>query len=179
MFRQQAILKLPLVAASAVAIVWLLGKWRPRSRGLLGACVGLCLGWGLALHLTQDVTASQWVRRIKAERTRALAPVLTNHSALLAYRGFKDSASPLLFDRDIVILDVRADMGASAPALVREMLGQVRWIFLLADGMAADFPSARLETSGSCACQPIQCSSANWWTSGEEVVAQEQACLIA
>ena len=137
MARQIVVLKAPLLCAVSLALLWI---WRSRERVptiLLSGAVGLCLGWGLALHLAQDVTASHWVRGAKLARTEALARLLPDRSAFLAYKGSKDAAAPLLFDRDIVILDVRADEGRDAPALIGELFGQGRRVFLLEDG----FPS--------------------------------------
>ena len=57
---------------------------------------------------------------------------------MIAYWGFRDLLTPLLFDRDIVIVDARADQGADAPTLIRELLHNDRRVFLLDER----FPSA-------------------------------------
>ena len=67
-----------------------------------------------------------------------LAEVLPERAAYLAYRGFKDSAVPLLFDHDIVILDVRADEGKDGAALVGQLLRQGRRVFLSEQGLPPD-----------------------------------------
>jgi hypothetical protein len=59
---------------------------------------------------------------------------LPDRSALVAYWGFKDAAFPLLFDRDIVILDARADEGRDAPLLIQELMDQNRRVFVLTSG---------------------------------------------
>jgi hypothetical protein len=100
--------------------------------------MGICLGWGLALHLSDDLPASHALRRFKLGRTTALARVLPDHSAFVAYWAHKDAAVPLLFDRDIVILDAIGDDGQDAPLLIRDLLGRGRRVFVLQDGFPAD-----------------------------------------
>jgi hypothetical protein len=138
--QQRLILKVPLLLASGLALVWLVARSRPRLRPLVVAAAGLCLGWGLALHLLDDVPASRRLRSANLAETDALAGVLTDGSALVAYWGGKDAAFPLLFDRDIVILDARADEGKDAPLLIRQLLDRHRRVFLLESG----FPEAVL-----------------------------------
>jgi len=74
----------------------------------------------------------------------ALAPVLPDGSALVGYTANKDAAFPLLFDRDIVILDARGDEGADAPALIRELLARNRRVFVLQSGFKPEVLTAVL-----------------------------------
>ena len=92
----------------------------------------------MTLHVVDDVAASDRLRARKQAETEALGRVLTDGSALVAYSGSKDGAVPLLFDRDIVILDARADEGKDAPILIRELLGRGRRVFLLQDGFPGE-----------------------------------------
>jgi hypothetical protein len=88
----------------------------------------------LTLHLADDVPVSRRLRARKLVETEALAGVLTDGSALVAYTGYKDAAFPLLFDRDIVIMDARADEGKDAQILIRELLDRNRRVFVLLSG---------------------------------------------
>jgi hypothetical protein len=91
----------------------------------------------MMLHLADDVTASHELRATKLAEMQQLDAALPDDSALLAYTGYKDAAFPLLFNRDIVILDARGDEGADAPRLIRELLDRRRKVFLLGSGFPA------------------------------------------
>jgi hypothetical protein len=134
--RELAILKVPLLLAAVSAGLWFAARSRPRTRPILAAAAGVCLGWGLTLHVADDVAASRRLRARKADETRSLASVLTDGSALVAYTGYKDAAFPLLFDRDIVILDVRGDEGVDAPMLIAELLAHKRRVFVIQSGFS-------------------------------------------
>jgi hypothetical protein len=129
--QQLALLKLPILLSAALGVLWVLGRSRARLRPALYTAAGVCLAWGLTVHLASDVAASHRLRTRKLVETEALAGVLTNGSALVAYAGSKDAAVPLLFDRDLVILDARADEGKDAPLLIRELLARNRRVFVL------------------------------------------------
>ena len=90
------------------------------------------------MHLASDVPASHRLRGRKLAETEALKGILMNGSALVAYSGAKDAAVPLLFDRDLVILDARADEGKDAPILIRELLALNRRVFVLENGFPGD-----------------------------------------
>jgi hypothetical protein len=135
---QLAVLKTPLLLAVGLGLAWILTKMRLPARRALAVTVGMCLGWALTLHLVDDVRNSQRVRRYNLGRTSAMAAVLDDRSALVAYWWHKDPAVPLLFERDIVILDARADEGRDAPKLVRALMRDGRRVFLLEDGFPSD-----------------------------------------
>ena len=99
--------------------------------------------------------------RRKLAETQALGRVLPDGSALVAYTGYKDAAVPLLFDRDIVILDARADEGKDAPILIRELLGRNRRVFVLEDGFPGEVLSGVL--SGWQVCRSRTRDRA-WWS---------------
>ena len=135
--RVVAILKTPLVLAGVFAIAWFTARTQIRARSIAGFAAGLCLGWGLLLHLADDVFASHRTRRYTMARTQALADVLPDRSALVAWWWHRDPAAVLLLDRDIVILDIWADNGRAAPALIRHLLDQGRRVLLLEDDVPA------------------------------------------
>jgi len=138
--RQVALLKVPLVLAAVLLVLASLAVLKTeRRRALpLAVAVGLCLGWGLGLHILDDLQASHALRRFKLARTAELERVLPDHSALVAYFANRDPAVPLLFHRDIVILDAVGDEGEDAPALIRELLAQGRRVFLLKSGFSPE-----------------------------------------
>jgi hypothetical protein len=141
LIRILALLKLPLVCSAALTILWFVARSRESARPVLAAAAGLCLGWGLTLHLLDDVQLDRRYRGRKLAETEALGRVLTNGSALFGYAASKDAPVALLFDRDIVILDMRADDGKDAPMLIRELLGRGRKVFLLQDGAPGELLS--------------------------------------
>jgi hypothetical protein len=132
--RQLALLKTPLLLSASIGVLWFFATFEGRFGAQLASAAGMCLAWGLTLHLADDVAASHRLRERKLEETRALDGVLPDDSALVAYTGYKDAAFPLLFDRDIVILDARADEGRDAPRLVGELLDRGRRVFVLESG---------------------------------------------
>lgn len=136
--RQLAILRIPLVLAAVLTILWLLDRAGYGSRFLLSLTVGACLAWGFTLHLSTDVLTAQALRRENRIRSEALKRVVPDGSALVAYRGNSNAAVSLLFDRDVVILDARADEGADAPSLIRALLARDRRVFVLENGFPAE-----------------------------------------
>jgi hypothetical protein len=136
--RQVAIMKLPLVFAAAVAALWSLhslGRGRPT---LFLAAIGTCLGWGLLLHLSSDVDMSQFMRAWNLARTRVLADVVPDGSAVIAHSGNTNAAVPLLMTRDIVILDAAADDCRDAPMLIRQLLAANRKVFVVEEGFSPE-----------------------------------------
>ncbi len=136
--RQWALLKVPLMMALALGILWFVARGRHRARLLLTVTAGVCLGWAMALHLGDDVAASRRLRSSNLEAVRALQAVLPDRSALITYWGSKDAVGPLLFDRDIVILDAHADEGKDAPMLIRELLARGRRVFVVQAGFPGE-----------------------------------------
>jgi hypothetical protein len=132
--RHVVLSKAPLIIAVLVALAWLAARthvavWLP-----VGSLLGVAFGWALTLHLADDVVGAHLLRRHNRDRGQVLSRVLPDRSALVVYWANRDAAVPLLFDRDIVILDAGADDGIDAPVLVRELLAQGRRVFLLPDG---------------------------------------------
>ena len=138
--RQLAVLKTPLLLALLLTVAWFLARRTMRAPKALAVTAGICLGWAFMLHM-DDVVASQRVRRFYQDRTAKLAGVLPDHSAFIAWWGLKHAAVPLLFDRDIVILDAYSDNGKDAPMLIRHLLSDGRRVVLLAN----EFPPEVLE----------------------------------
>lgn len=136
--RQRWLLYAPLALAGLLVAAWGVQRHVPRLRGMVVAAAAACLAWGFVLHLGSDLQTSRVLRQTNLEKTRALAQAIPrdapNGSALIAFWGNKDAAGPLLLDRDLVILDVRNDRGASARDLVDALLTRGRRVFLLATG---------------------------------------------
>ena len=153
--RQLAVMKTPLVLATLLAAAWVIARRRMKTPKTLAVIAGICLGWAFMLHM-DDVAASQRIRRFYQDRTAKLAGVLPDHSAFIAWWGNKHAAVPLLFDRDIVILDAYSDNGRDAPMLIRRLLSDGRKVVLCADGFPPDvldaviagFHASAIEVSG-------------------------------
>jgi hypothetical protein len=137
---QMALLRIPLVLA-----LLLIAAWFVRSKGygrlILPFLMGLCIGWGMFVHLFDDLSASRTRRGKNAAQLAVLESAIPDHSALFAYWGSKDVAAPLQLTRDVVILDVGADEGADAVRLSHELRLQNRRLFILTDV----FPDTVLE----------------------------------
>jgi hypothetical protein len=103
---------------------------------VLGATLGVCLGWGFATHISTDVVVSQFLRRGHADAAQSLAAVVPDHSALVAYWGNADPVGPILLERDIVVIQPRVDEGEDAPKLIRELLAMHRRVFVREDGFS-------------------------------------------
>jgi hypothetical protein len=132
--RQLLILKTPLLLAALVSLAWLATSLARVPPLVLAVSLGLSIGWAFSLHLIEDVTASQRLRRQNLATTQRLERAIPTHSALLAYWGAKDAAIPLVMTRNVVILDARADEGKDAPMLIQALLAQKRRVFFLASG---------------------------------------------
>jgi len=137
MFRQLAVLKTPLLLAVILAVAWLLTPDSEARRVFLSVTVGLCLGWGLMMHLGTDVLTSQAMRTASLARARAIAEVVPDRSAVIGHWGSKDAVGPLLLTRDIVVLDAWTDDGRDAPGLIRELLARERTVYVLEEGFTA------------------------------------------
>jgi hypothetical protein len=138
------LLKFPLILAALLLGLWFL-PWRGKARLLVPAVASACLGWGLALHLADDVEASRRLRRANYERTENLRAIVPDRSAVITYWGTKDAAGALMLDRDVVILDTRADAGKDAPMLIDELLAQQRRVFVIHSNFPRDVLSRVLE----------------------------------
>lgn len=126
--RNMAQLKLPLILAALLIAGTYLYRFQ---RSILSISLGACLGWAVAIHVGTDVAASRSKRADNLERFHVYSRVLPNHSAFFTYWGSKDAAGPLQLDRDVVILDLHADDGETAPQLAKEFLAQKRRVFVL------------------------------------------------
>ena len=128
------VMKAPLVLTTLLLATTWLGRRRLRAAPIASALVGASLGWGLAIHVGQDVIASQMRRLSSLERSKELGRVLPARSAVVAYWGMGTAAAPLLFDRDIVVADPRPDHGRTSTAIVRELLARRR-VFVIGAGL--------------------------------------------
>jgi hypothetical protein len=133
--RNLALLKLPLVMALGVLTLWWVDSHRAHVRTALLTLAGVSLGWGLTVHIVDDVAMAHRLRTANLSRTQIFERAIPDKSALLVYWGSKDAVGPVLLNRDLVVLDVHADAGRDAPMLIRELIGQGRRVFLLKDGV--------------------------------------------
>jgi hypothetical protein len=78
------------------------------------------------------------MRANNLRRTQALAAVIPDQSAIVAYWGNADAAGPLVFTRDVVILDAAADNVQDTPVLIRELLETRRRVFVLGAGFTPE-----------------------------------------
>jgi len=121
--RHLAIAYLPLLVAALFTALWLFAR---RRAGALALVAGLALGWAVALHLGDDLTASRGLRESNRQRLASVADDVPQGAAVFAFWGAKDSLGPLLLDHDAVIADPFADGGEAAPQLVTAFLAAGR-----------------------------------------------------
>jgi hypothetical protein len=133
-----ALMTVPLVLALGALVAWISSRFLSHGRNVLALMIGICLGWSLAVHLGQDLRGSHRSRNHNLSRMHALAPELTDGTVLVTYWGTKDAAVPLLFDRDFLILDLRADEGKDAALLIRDLLSRGRRVLVLEEEMPAE-----------------------------------------
>ncbi len=137
--RQWAILEIPLALSVVLFAVWIAIRMHwIGSRWAVGLAAGACLGWAFMLHLSEDISAANALRRHHLGRAQALDRVLPDRSALVAYWGQRIAPGALLLGRDIVIVDPWVDDGADAPVLVRELLATGRRVFVIRTQMPDD-----------------------------------------
>jgi hypothetical protein len=137
--RQFSILKAPLALSLLLLACWVAFRsGLTRSRWVVAAAAGACLGWAMAVHVAEDVPAANALRRHHLGRAQALARVLPDRSALFAYWGQKIAPGALLLDRDVIVVDPWVDDGADAPVLVRELLAAGRRVFVIRTQMPED-----------------------------------------
>lgn len=136
---QLLLMKLPLAIAGLSVVVWLIGlRNESRAHGLLSLSLGVCIGWALMLHVTQDLVPSRLYRRIHQQTTETLERVLPQQSAIVTYWSDKDPAGALMLRRDVVVLDLHADEGRDAPMLIDSLLQHGRRVFLVEQAMPDD-----------------------------------------
>jgi hypothetical protein len=131
-------MKTPLLLALALLVLWIGRHTGLRWRTALGIQAGLCLGWGLSLHILDDVVQAQVVRLGNLRSTAAFERVLPEHSVLVAYWGLKDPVAPLLLERDILVLNPQPDEGRDTAQLIGELSDRGRRIFVLENGFPPD-----------------------------------------
>jgi hypothetical protein len=65
--RQVALMKAPMVLAALLTVLWF---FNGRQSTALNVAAGVCLGWGLMVHLGSDVAMSLLSRQVNLARTR-------------------------------------------------------------------------------------------------------------
>lgn len=110
-----------------------------RPRAPLALAVGACLGWGLAVHASDDLPASRDFRARNAAHREALAALLpAGPTGLLTYWGAKDAFGPLQLETDLVIADAWAADATPPGAIVDGMLAAGRRVFVMASALPED-----------------------------------------
>ena len=125
-----ALLRVPLFMALLLVLAWIF-RIRPVMHLAIPFLIGMCVSWGLFVHFFDDLSASRTRRARNAAQLTALESSIPDHSALFAYWGAKDAAGPLQLSRNVVILDVAADEGATAVQLKHDLQRQRRRVFVL------------------------------------------------
>jgi hypothetical protein len=146
--RALALLRVPLVIAALLLVLWLFHQVRPTATGRwVTVLAGGALGWALAVHVGDDLHASRGLRRqnlfLRGVYGQALPPPPAP-SALVAWWGLKDAAGPLQIDRDLVILDAHNDRGESLPEMIDALLADGRRVFVIINGFPPQVLSAAL-----------------------------------
>ena len=139
--RNVMLLKIPLVLAGGLATLWWLKGGRLGVQLALVWAVGVSLGWGLSVHVLEDVVMSYRLRAANQTR-QVIYQNLPDNSALVVYWANTHGVGPLLLSRDVVVLDAHADGGEAAPVLIRELKARGRRVFLFMDG----FPAGMLQS---------------------------------
>ncbi len=133
LFRQIALMRLPLAMVFLLVVGWALRR-RKSGAAILSATLGVALLWSCAVHLGDDLGASRALRRINLARTALLERKLSYPAGLLAWNPTKDAAASLLLEHDLVLLNCWADGGQSARLLSDALLARGRRIYLIFDG---------------------------------------------
>ena len=134
-WRSIVLMRAPIVLAflaAGVFAVGLRGEHTIIRRRLVGAAVGVALGWAIALQLGDDLPGARARRTWNAERLAAMESMLPEApSVLLAYWGDKDPFGALPLDRDVLVVDPWIDSGATARVVVDSALASGRRVFVL------------------------------------------------
>jgi hypothetical protein len=138
--RQVLEMKLPLVLAAATALAVFFSHLRGGK--LMWGCVGAALGWALAIHVLEELPATQRRRAASAAMLDGVTRLLPAEPpvALFAFAGQVPAVVPLKLDRDIHILHPWADRGRDMPRLAAFLRRQGREVYFFCDGL---LPRAR------------------------------------
>lgn len=143
-----SVLRIPIALAAATSIAWLVSIRRPAlGRGWFGALAGAAVAWALVVHLMDDLPASRARRHRNLETTHLLDQVLPrapDRSALFVWWGTKNGVGPLLFERDLLVVEARTDEGRSMSTLLDELLHDGRKSFVVANGFPKEVLSSAL-----------------------------------
>ena len=132
-----AILRVPLLLGCVLVLAWIL-RIRPLFKRIFSITLGLCIGWSFLVQ-TIDLATSRRIRTTNAVGLDSLNARIPNHAALFTFWGSqKSTAGPIQLTKDVVILDVWADMGKDAPSLAQELIRKQRRIFVYGTGMPSD-----------------------------------------
>jgi hypothetical protein len=132
-----AILKVPLLLGFLLVLAWILRN-PPSFKRIFGITLGLCIGWSFLVQ-TIDLVTSRRIRSTNAVGLDSLNAEIPNHAALFTFWGAQKSmAGPIQLGKDVVILDVWADMGKDAPLLTQELIREQRRIFIYGTGIPSE-----------------------------------------
>lgn len=136
-FLHTAILKVPLLLGVMLVFAWIFRN-RTLFKRIFCITLGLCIGWSFLVQ-TVDLITSRRIRTTNAVGLDSLSAKIPNHAALFAFWGAQKSmAGPIQFGKDVVILDVWADMGKDARLLAEELIRQKRRVFIYGSGIPTD-----------------------------------------
>ena len=134
-FSQLCLLYVPLALAGVATGLSIAFHWRPHLRAVVADSLGLALGWAVAVHLGDDLSAARALRSANLRRLDTVGALLPNGpTALFAHQPV--ALSPLLLENDPIIANTSVDQGEDAPRLVTEPLAMGRWVFALTPGMS-------------------------------------------
>ena len=133
--QHRAILYLPLALAAALALTYMLRRWQGRLQSAIAVLLGASLAWGAGIHLGTDLQASRNRRLQVVELQAHLVGKLPPHSAVLLWGQYRSLAVPLLFEQDLIIVDVARDQGRDAANVTRALQVRGRRVYLLLLGL--------------------------------------------
>lgn len=130
----------PLVIGACLVLVRLGGRFSPTpTRWAVHAyfAYGCAVGWGLGVHMGDDLRASRAVRAHNADLLALVREHVPPESALLAYSS-RDAFAPMVLTRRLLLIDPSADRSRSAPALVDALLARRQRVFIWRRGAPQD-----------------------------------------
>lgn len=143
--QQRALLYLPLVLAVVLVLVrGVAARVGAGAAPLASLAVAACLGWAAGVHGLHDVAAEQRIRSISARWVERLEPLLTQvvgdaPAALFGFSNLTANLTPLVLERDLVVVNPGYDSGRTMVAVAGGLLAKQRRSFVIVNHMPAPY----------------------------------------
>jgi hypothetical protein len=118
---QTVLLFFPLAVATLLLVSWF-APIRTALNRAVAPLAAVALGWALAIHLGTDYKRSREMRTANREAASQARAILHPSTAVMTWGGSRNLFASILLERPLIIIDAKADRGASASEAISALL---------------------------------------------------------